>query len=130
MKRLLWIPTIASAMVLSFGSAAQAQDMMPHAAEGEQVTMVAHVVDLSCKVVYNLQGEEMHRECAQVCADKGIPLGFIDADGELYLPVSQAMPGSGANEMLRGHAEHQVTVVGKVIKRGGLNTIVIESVSM
>ena len=128
MKRLLWVPVIALALALSTSSSVQAQMMEP--AEGEQVEMIVHVVDLSCKVVYNLQGEEMHRECAQVCADKGIPLGFIDADGELYLPVSQAMPGNGSNEALRGHAEHQVTVVGKVIKRGGLNTIVVESVKM
>lgn len=98
-------------------------------AEGKDVEMTAQVVDMSCKVVWDLSGDD-HRMCAQVCADNGIPLGLLSADGELYLPVSSGMPGTGSNEQLRPHAEHTVTVKGKVIERAGLNTIVIESVSM
>ena len=49
-------------------------------AEMENVEFQAQVVDLSCKLVYNLSGD-MHRECAQVCADKGIPLGLLSTDG-------------------------------------------------
>ena len=50
------------------------QEMKMEMAEGEDVEFTAQVVDLSCKVVYGLSGEE-HRMCAQVCADNGIPLG-------------------------------------------------------
>jgi len=98
-------------------------------AEGEDVEFTAQVVDLSCKVVYDLGGD-MHRECSQMCADMGVPLGFLAEDGTLYLPVSQAMPGSGENERLKPHAEHKVTVKGKAIERGGMHTIIIESVEM
>jgi len=98
-------------------------------AEGQDVEFTAQVVDLSCKVVYNLSGAE-HRECSQVCADRGVPLGLLAENGTLYLPVSQAMPGASANESLRGHAEHTVTVKGKAIERGGMHTIIIESVEM
>ncbi len=106
---------------------AVAQEMMEmKMAEGEDVEFTAQVVDLSCKVVYGLTGEE-HRMCAQVCADQGIPLVLLH-DGEIYLPVDKAMPGTGANEQLKPHAEQEVKVKGKVIKRGGLNTIIIESV--
>lgn len=95
-------------------------------AEGEDVEFTAQVVDLSCKVVYNLFGED-HRMCAEVCADNGVPLGLV-SDGKLYMPVSKAMPGAGANEELKPHAEQEVKVKGKVIERGGLNTIIIESI--
>ncbi len=95
-------------------------------AEGEDVEFTAQVVDLSCKVVYNLSGED-HRMCSVVCADNGVPLGLV-SDGKLYMPVSKSMPGAGANEQLKPHAEQEVKVTGKVIERGGLNTIIIESI--
>jgi hypothetical protein len=104
---------------------AVAQEMMKMA-EGEDVEFTAQVVDLSCKVVYGLTGEE-HRMCAQVCADQGIPLVLLH-DGELYMPVSKSMPGTGSNEQLKPHAEQEVKVKGKVIERGGQKTIIIESV--
>ena len=105
---------------------AVAQEMEMKMAEGEDVEFTAQVVDLSCKVVYGLTGEE-HRMCAQVCADQGIPLVLLH-EGEIYLPVDKAMPGTGANEQLKPHAEQEVKVKGKVIERGGLKTIIIESV--
>jgi hypothetical protein len=40
------------------------------------------------------------------------------------------MPGNGSNEMLRGHAEHRVTVRGKKLVRAGMPSIIIESVTM
>ena len=104
------------------------QEMKMEMAEGTDVEFTAQVVDLSCKVVYGLSGEE-HRMCAEVCADNGIPLGLV-ADGKLYMPVSKAMPGTGANEQLKPLAEKEVKVKGKVIERGGLNTIIIESIGV
>jgi hypothetical protein len=127
--RKLSLSFLALAFVALSAVPASAQDMMPEMAEGEDVEFTAHVVDLSCKVVYGLEGD-MHRECAQVCADRGVPLGLMAEDGTLYLPVSQAMPGAGDNERLRPHAEHAVTVKGKAIERGGMHTIIIESVEM
>ncbi len=106
---------------------AVAQEMMKMA-EGEDVEFTAQVVDLSCKVVYNLTGEE-HRMCAQVCADQGIPLVLLH-DGEIYMPVSDKMPGTGSNEQLKPHAEQEVKVKGKVVERGGQKTIIIESVEV
>jgi len=97
--------------------------------EGEQVTMEAHVVDMSCKVVYNLQGDD-HRMCSQVCFDKGIPLGLLTDDGEMYLPVTLAMGAERGDKDLRDHAEHRVRVTGKVMERAGVNAIVIESIEM
>ena len=121
----------AALLMLALGVAfsarpAEAQMSM---AEGHEVEFTATVVDLSCKVVFDLSGDD-HRMCSQVCADNGVPLGLLSDNGTFYLPVSAAMPGKGGNALLKNHAEHKVTVKGKVIERGGMNTIIIESVEM
>ena len=99
------------------------------AAEGTEVSFTASVVDLSCKTVYNLSGND-HRMCAQVCFDLGVPLALMSEEGTLYMPVTMAMGQERGDKDLKGHAEHTVNVTGKVIERGGLNTILIESISM
>ncbi|MEJ2342584.1 MAG: hypothetical protein P8Y10_10285 [Gemmatimonadales bacterium] len=114
------------ALALLGARPAAAQETTMEMADGKDVEFTARVVDLSCKVVYGLSGEE-HRMCAEVCADNGIPLGLV-ADGKLYVPVSRAMPGTGANVQLKPLAEKEVRVRGKVIERAGLNTIIIESI--
>lgn len=94
----------------------------------QDVEIRAQVVDMSCKLVYNLSGD-MHKECAEVCADKGIPLGLLTADGTFLLPVSAGMPGEASNAQLRPYAEQTVTVKGKRVNRAGMNSIIIESIS-
>lgn len=124
------LATVAFSLSLAALWAAPASAQMPQPAEMEAVTIQGTVVDMSCKLVYDMSGVEMHRECAQVCADRGIPLGILADDGTFYLPVTAAMPGTGVNERLRGHAEHRVTVTGKRFERGGMNAIVIDDISM
>ena len=109
--------------------AAQPASSQMQAAEGTEVSFTASVVDLSCKTVYNLSGND-HRMCAQVCFDLGVPLALMSEEGTLYMPVTMAMGQERGDKDLRVHAEHTVTVTGKVIERGGLNTILIESISM
>lgn len=121
--------TALSLGVLALSARPASAQMMQMAEDAEDVSFTATVVDLSCKVVYNLSGDD-HRVCSQVCADNGIPLGLLTADGTFYLPVSAGMPGTGGNERLKPHAEHRVRVSGKAIKRAGMNTIIIESVEM
>jgi hypothetical protein len=99
-------------------------------AQGQERAFTAQVVDIACYTVHDLKGDD-HRMCAQVCADRGVSLVLLDDDGRLYHPVGTAMPSSGVeeNDRLRPHAEQRVKVKGTVIERGGLRTIVLESVS-
>jgi hypothetical protein len=108
---------------------AQPASAQMEAAEGREVSFTASVVDLSCKTVYNASGDD-HRMCAQVCLDKGIPLALMGEDGTLYVPVTMAMGTERGDKDLRGHAEYSINVTGKVIEWGGLNTILIESISI
>lgn len=126
MRRLAILPAL---ILLGLGLATV--DLEAQAPQGQEREFTAQVVDVACYTVHDLKGEEMHRECAQVCADQGVSLVLLDSDGRLYHPVGREMPSSGIeeNERLRPHAERQVHVSGTVIERGGLRTIVIEGVS-
>ena len=121
----LAMTTLALGILVLNAQPASAQQ----AAEGRSVSFTASVVDLSCNTVYGAAGAE-HRMCSQMCFDQGIPLALLSEDGTLYLPVTMAMGTERGDKDLRGHAEHTVNVTGKVIERGGLNTILIESISM
>ena len=119
------LTTLALGIVALSAQPASAQQ----AAEGRDVSFTASVVDLSCNTVYGAAGEG-HRMCSQMCFDQGIPLALLGEDGTLYVPVTMAMGQERGDQDLRAHAEHTINVTGKVITRGGLNTILIESISM
>lgn len=123
--RLSLLASFTLSLTAAAPSAAGAQQAK--AADGKAVTLTATVVDLSCKIVNNASGPD-HTQCAQVCADKGQPLGLLASDGTFYVPVNAGMGADGENKRLRPHAEQRVTVTGKVIERAGMKAIVIDEV--
>ncbi|MEX2156879.1 MAG: hypothetical protein WD773_08570 [Gemmatimonadales bacterium] len=118
---------LSVAAVLSLAGAGTAVAQGMQAPKGTQRTITGTVVDVSCKFGQGLSGND-HRMCAQVCADKGIPLAILGSDGTLYIPTSTAMPGDGQNDRLKEFAEQQVTVTGTVFPAGGANAIQIASI--
>lgn len=120
-----WLSAVGSiALLASFPGTGSAQARAP---EGKEVTITGTVIDVSCKFGQGLTGAD-HRMCAQVCADRGIPLTILGTDGKLYIPTTSAMPGEGQNARLKEFAEQQVTVTGKVFPAGGANAIQIDAV--
>lgn len=115
-----------AAALLTLPAAAQAQGMGAQP-QGKAVTVTGVVVDVSCKFGQGLTGDQ-HRMCAQVCADKGIPLAILADDGTLYIPTSAAMPGEGQNQRLKEFAEQKVTVRGTAFSAGGARAIQIETI--
>ena len=113
-------------------AAAQAQDMKKDmklmTPASHEATITGIVVDVSCKFGQGLTGAD-HRMCAQVCADKGLPLAILGNDGKLYLPTSNLMPGDPQNARLKEFAEQKVTVKGKVFAAGGAQAIQIATVA-
>ncbi len=124
-RKYLVAPAVAAALSLAGAGTAAAQGMQ--APKGAQRTITGTVIDVSCKFGQGLTGDS-HRMCAQVCADKGIPLAILGSDGKLYLPTSAAMPGDGQNARLKDFAEQQVTVTGVVFPASGANAIQIASI--
>ena len=127
MRKLALTALSLGLIALAAQPASAQMDMKP--AEGEMISFTANVVDLSCKAVFNLSGAD-HKMCAEVCFDKGVPLGLMSEEGTLYLPVTMKMGMERGDKDLRAHAEHKVKITGKVIERGGMNTILIESIEM
>ena len=122
LDRLLSVTAIAAGLSLAAAGTAAAQ-----APKGTQRTVTGTVVDVSCKFSQGLSGSD-HRMCAQVCADKGIPLAILGSDGRLYIPTSTAMPGDGQNGRLKEFAEQEVTVTGMVFDASGANAIQIATI--
>ena len=130
LSRILTIGTALAGLSLAGAGTAVAQQGMAgmQHPKGTQRTISGTVVDLSCKFGQGLSGDS-HRMCAQVCADKGIPLAILGSDGKLYLPTSANMPGEGQNDKLKEFAEQEVTVTGTVFAAAGANVIQIATVT-
>ena len=126
LKRILSTLSTGALLVVAMPVLAQAQQMAS-APKGTQKTISGTVIDVSCKFGQGLSGKD-HTMCAQVCADKGIPLAILGDAGKLYIPVSPNMPGDGSNAQLKPHAEQKVTVKGTVFAAGGANAIQIASI--
>ncbi len=126
-SRMLSVTTIAGGLSLAGAGVAVGQAMPMEHPKGSQRTITGTVVDVSCKFGQGLSGDS-HRQCAQICADKGIPLAILAKDGKLYIPTSTAMPGDGQNGRLKEFAEQQVTVTGTVFPAAGANAIQIASI--
>lgn len=114
---------------LLLGSApAHAQCGPPAGGDEEKATTItASVVDMSCYLANGLHGED-HKMCSEVCAKAGVPLVFLTEDGQLILPVSNAMPSGSFNDQLVEHAEQKVRVTGKVVKKAGSKAIAVEKI--
>ncbi len=125
LKRIFAGLTALALMAIILPASAQAQMEAP---SHEVKTISGTVVDLSCKFGHGLSGAD-HRMCAQVCADKGIPLAILGTDGKLYIPITADMPGSSSNDQLKDFAEQEVTVTGKVFSAGGASAIRIDEIA-
>lgn len=116
------------AAVAALGLSVPARAQEHGAPAGRQATITGTVVDVSCLVGSGAIGEQ-HRQCAQVCADAGLPLAILGSDGNIYMPLASA-PGQGQNARLREHVEHRVTVSGRVIENHGVRGIKIETIAL
>lgn len=125
LKRILSTLSTGALLLVALPAMAHAQQMSEP--KGTEKTITGTVIDVSCKFRHGLSGKD-HTMCAQVCADRGIPLAILGSDGKLYMPVSAGMPGEPSNAQLKPFAEQQVTVKGTVFAAGGANAIQIASI--
>lgn len=89
-------------------------------------SITGEVVDVSCYIKMGAKGDG-HKDCAQACAKAGVPMGILDAKGNLYVALSDKDAESG-NTKLMGHEARKVTVTGKVFSKGGVRVVSVESV--
>jgi hypothetical protein len=91
-------------------------------------TVSGEVVDLACYMVHPESGRgPSHRKCADTCLKKGLPMGLLTADKQLYLLLEDHENPKPYAQLKEKPAE-QVTVEGTKTASGGVNALVVEAV--
>jgi len=91
-------------------------------------TITGEVVDLACYMPHPDTGKGAgHKKCAETCAKKGMPLGLLTDDKQVYL-LLEDHENSKPYGMLKDKAAEKITVDGNKVAQGGMQGIVVESV--
>ncbi len=119
MKRAYYLPIALVIVAIAFS--------MPSLAAPQSVTVRGEVIDSVCFIKMGSRGAD-HRDCAQTCADNGIPLAMLveGTDEFVWLASNQSMQSPNAD--LKAHAGHTVELVGDYVERGGVKIFVIEEI--
>ena len=127
MKRTL---ALVMGLVFALGAVAWAQTEKKEEAakkeEAKPVTMTGEVLDLYCFMDHKAMGAE-HMKCAQSCIQKGLPAGFMAADGTVYLIVGK--DHEPVNATVAEWAGKKSTITGKVLENGGIKAIELVSIA-
>ncbi len=110
-----------AAMVLIGGLAMAAAPAWADEVTGE-------VIDMSCYLAHpNTSTGGSHRKCAETCAKKGLPMGLLTEDKQVYLLLEDHENPKVYAQALE-QAAKTITVEGRKVTQGGVNGIVVESV--
>jgi hypothetical protein len=94
-----------------------------HAAD----TVSGEVVDLACYMAHPSTGAGAgHRKCAETCLKKGMPIGILTDDKQVYL-VLEDHDNPKPYAQLKEKAAEKVTVEGEKVSQGGLQGIVVQT---
>ena len=94
---------------------------------GKTTTVKGYVIDSACSFTKNLK-KPVSPECALACAKAGSPMVILAPNGTIYWPIADTTPSTSQNDRLLPFAGKQVSVTGKVYRRGGSSAIVISKV--
>lgn len=89
----------------------------------EAATVSGEVVDLACYLSKGSKGKR-HKQCAQLCAKKGLPIGVLTDSGDVYLLIEDhddPAPYEAAKEL----AGERATVSGKTFSKGGVQSLLV-----
>lgn len=92
---------------------------------GEKVT--GEVIDMSCYLHHpETSTGASHRKCAETCAKKGLPMGLLTSDKQVYL-LLEDHDNPKAYAAALAKAAQQATVEGDKVNVGGVQGIVVET---
>ena len=101
--------------------------VLPAAAAEEKVSITGEVIDSACYIKMGARGES-HRECAQKCADAGIPLALVENGSNRVIWLASENDAETPNKTLRPFAGRKVTITGSWVERGGAKLLIVQSV--
>jgi hypothetical protein len=86
------------------------------------------VIDLSCYLHHPETSKgPSHKKCAETCAKKGLPMGILTDDSQVFLLLEDHENPKAYATALEGVAK-TITVEGKKVTQGGVNGFVVEDV--
>ena len=90
-------------------------------------TLTGEVVDMACYVPHPATSHGSgHRKCADTCLKKGMPMGLLTADKQLYL-LLEDHDNPKPYGQLKEKAAETVTVEGTKASQGGVQGFVVEA---
>ena len=96
------------------------------AGAGDKVT--GEVVDLSCYLHHpETSTGGGHRKCAETCAKKGLPMGVLTSEKQVFL-LLEDHDNPKAYAAALAKAAQQATVEGAKVTVGGVQGIIVEAV--
>jgi hypothetical protein len=98
---------------------------IPAAAED---TITGEVVDLACYIPHPTTSTgQGHRKCAETCVKKGMPMGILTEDKQVFL-VLEDHDNPKPYDELKQKAAQKVTIEGTKASQGGVQGFVISGV--
>jgi hypothetical protein len=117
------------ALSSAVATSAQATDQAKEAPTEYKATVEGLVRDIACPIQnHKASAIEFNLECAKECAKSGSPLIILTRSGDIYTPMSTAMPDTSQNEKLMPYLGKFVRVSGTVYTRSGTRAITIEKI--
>ena len=90
-------------------------------------SITGEVVDLACYMHDPKEHGPSHRKCADMCLKKGMPMGLLTEDKQVFLLLEDHdNPKPYAD--LKGKAADTVTVEGQKVTQGGVQGLVVGAV--
>ena len=117
------------ALLSAAATYAQATDHAKEEPTEHKVTIEGLVRDIACPIQnHKASATDFNLECAKECAKGGSPLIILTTSGDIYTPISTAMPDTSQNEKLMPFLGKFVRVSGTVYTRNGTRAITVESI--
>jgi hypothetical protein len=104
---------------------------IPAEAQSKRVQVKGELIDTFCHVTEIMFASgTAHYQCAVWCAVGGIPVSIKGEDGEIYMILRiEDDEVNVANPKLVKIQAHEVTVDGELIKRDGVNYLIVSKVA-
>jgi hypothetical protein len=98
-----------------------------HKAAGEVKKMDGEILDLHCFMLHpdNGQGAD-HSKCAEMCINKGLPVGFRSTTGEIYLVLGAGH--ESVKSLVAEHAGTPVRIEGVIVEHDGVRALQLQKV--
>ena len=130
MRKSIFVAVLSSLALSGLAWSHEGHHDGEHGAGGKEITVKGELVDMACFMAHEGKGKK-HAECGKMCVLGGSPLGIQTGDGKVYLLVEDHSSAKAKKPYAQAKTlvAETVTIKGDAYERGGVQAIVVESVS-